>query len=68
MTLDTNPNNIPMMDRRTLLTGAAALTAAGTFDPDASHAQEVPNSVGTAQPVTPESARRCHDADGHSGR
>jgi predicted TIM-barrel fold metal-dependent hydrolase len=58
MTLDTNP----MMDRRTLLTGAAALTAAGTLHPNASHAQAVPNSVGTAQPKlkAPANACDCH--------
>ena len=58
MTPDTNP----MMDRRTLLTGAAALTAAGTLHPNASHAQAVPNSVGTAQPKlkAPANACDCH--------
>ena len=58
MTLDTNP----MMDRRTLLTGAAALTAAGTLHPNSSQAQAVPNSVGTAQPQlkAPANACDCH--------
>ncbi|HLQ93929.1 MAG TPA: amidohydrolase family protein, partial [Xanthobacteraceae bacterium] len=58
MTSDTNP----MMDRRTLLTGAAALTAAGALHPNASQAQAVPNSVGTAQPKlkAPANACDCH--------
>src|SRR5450432_4004151 len=62
MTLDANP----MMDRRTLLTGAAVLTAAGAFDPNASQAQDqgraVPNSVGTAPPKlkAPANACDCH--------
>jgi len=57
MTLDPNP----MIDRRTLLAGAAALTA-GAFDPNASQAQEVPNSVGTAPPrlKAPANACDCH--------
>ena len=62
MTLDANPHTIPVFDRRTLLTGAAALTAAGAFHPDASHAQPVPNSVGTNPPrlKAPANACDCH--------
>src|SRR3954470_22927504 len=60
------PDANPMMDRRTLLTGAAALTAAGALDPNASHAQDqtraVPNSSGTAPPKlkAPANACDCH--------
>jgi D-galactarolactone isomerase len=58
MKLDPNP----MIDRRTLLTGAAALTAASTFEANESHAQQVPNSTGADQPKlkAPANACDCH--------
>src|SRR5438270_13570301 len=53
---------MPMIDRRTLMTGAAALTVTGTFGPRESHAQQVPNSVGTQPPKlkAPANAADCH--------
>src|SRR5258705_1550452 len=50
-----------MIDRRPPLPGAAALTATA-FDPNASQAQVVPNSVGTAPPrlKAPANACDCH--------
>ena len=52
----------PMIDRRTILTGAAALTATGAIHMRESHAQAVPNSVGTEQPKlkAPANAADCH--------
>jgi len=49
------------VDRRTLLTGAASLTASGAIARDA-QAQAVPNSVGTAPPKlkAPTNACDCH--------
>ena len=45
-----NPKKRVMIDRRTILTGAAALTATGAMQMRESHAQAVPNSVGTEPP------------------
>jgi len=51
-----------MINRRTLMTGAAALTVTGAFEPRESHAQQVPNSVGTQPPKlkAPANAADCH--------
>ena len=50
------------IDRRTILTGAAALTATGAIPMRESLAQAVPNSVGTAPPKlkAPTNAADCH--------
>src|ERR1700712_3606392 len=56
------PTTGPTIDRRTILTGAVALTLASSFAPNESHAQAVPNSVGTepAKLKAPANACDCH--------
>src|SRR5262249_39379870 len=48
--------------RRTFLQGAAVLTAASAAPFDAGHAQQVPNSAGSARPrlAAPDNACDCH--------
>jgi D-galactarolactone isomerase len=62
MTDRTSFRNGPAIDRRTLLTGAAALTATGAISPRGAQAQQVPNSVGTEPPKlkAPANACDCH--------
>jgi D-galactarolactone isomerase len=57
-----SPKMSPMIDRRTVLTGAAALTATGAMQMRESHAQAVPNSTGTEPPKlkAPANAADCH--------
>jgi len=57
-----SPKMSAMIDRRTILTGAAALTATGAMQMRESHAQAVPNSVGTESPKlkAPANAADCH--------